>query len=87
MITTGKKLRNKTVFEIIQERYSEILTPKNYSKELPAAIKNELLRLESESINLAVLVLRDPKSLEELLIANTEDTWENAEFELLKEAI
>ena len=27
-----KKLRNKTVFEIIQERYPEILTLRNYSK-------------------------------------------------------
>ena len=40
---TEKKSRNKIVFEIIQERYPEI--PKNYSKKIHAAIKNELLRL------------------------------------------
>ena len=93
MITAGKKLRNKTVFEIIQERYPEILTPINYSKELPAEFKKELLQLEKKELlneltNLAVvLVLTDPKSLEALPIASEEDTWENPEFELLKKAI
>ncbi len=87
-----KKPRKKTVFEIIEERYPQILTPKDYSKKLPEAFKNELLRLERNELkdkltNLAVLVLTDPKSLEELPIASEEDTWKNVEFELLKEAV
>ena len=51
-------------------------------KKIPAEFRKELLKLErieleSELMNLAVLVLRDPKSLEELPIASTEDNWKN----------